>query len=55
MAENKETSADKQKARTLKKRKVYVCSNGAVYNKRNDAEEYQKVLDASKEIEEKEV
>lgn len=38
-----------------KKKTVYVCSNGAEYNTREDAQEYQQVLDASKEVKEKEI
>lgn len=54
MATKKENT---EKAQNTKKEKkvVYVCSNGAVYNKKNDAEEYQKVLDKTKQVEEKEI
>jgi hypothetical protein len=37
------------------KKLVYVCSNGAEYNKKEDAEEYQKILNNDKEVTEKEV
>lgn len=38
--------------KTKKTVKVYICSNGAEYNTKEDAEEYQKVLDAYKQVKE---
>jgi hypothetical protein len=49
--ETAESKEQEDKAR----KSLYVCSNGATYNRKEDAQEYQKVLNPNKEITEKEI
>jgi hypothetical protein len=50
-AQASETKEQEDKARNC----LYVCSNGATYNHKEDALEYQKVLNPNKKITEKEI
>lgn len=50
----KEITEDKEQ-KEEKKNVLYKCSNGALYNRKEDAEDYQRVLNPKKEIEEVEV
>lgn len=50
VASKQEEIEDNSKAKKTKKKVIYICSNGAKYNKKEDAEEYQRVLNKDKEI-----